>query len=237
MLHTQTVEKGSLALIQKLMTDDTFREFNLVGGTALALRIGHRRSIDIDLFSSSPFTALSLTNYLADKYKAADIRTLSNAVFCFVDDVKIDLIAHQYPLIGDIYQEEGIRMVSLEDIGARKLNAIYNSGQRLKDFVDLYYLLEIMSFDQLFRACYKKYPDLDLQMVKVTAQHFGDIDHDIPIYYIGQGVEWPDVAQRLNEGLRNPSKTFKISEITKRLLEKKPSNKRGRKLYAPEAPH
>ena len=54
MLRTETVETGTLDLIKRLMSDNYFNEFNLVGGTALALKIGHRVSVDIDLFSSSP---------------------------------------------------------------------------------------------------------------------------------------------------------------------------------------
>ena len=57
MLHKETVEKGTLDLIRKLMADDQLKEFNLVGGTALALKLGHRKSIDIDLFTATDFNS------------------------------------------------------------------------------------------------------------------------------------------------------------------------------------
>lgn len=95
MLRTQAVEAGTLDLIRKFMSDARFNDFNLVGGTALALKIGHRLSIDIDLFSAGPFSAIDLGQHLTTTYNATKVRTLSNGVFCFVDGVKIDLISHQ----------------------------------------------------------------------------------------------------------------------------------------------
>ena len=118
MLRTQTVEKGTLALIKKLMADDKFNDFNLVGGTALALKIGHRMSIDIDLFSNESFNAPEIANHLVTVYKVEELRTLPNGVFCFIDNIKVDLISHQFPLVGRIELNENIRMVSLADIGA-----------------------------------------------------------------------------------------------------------------------
>jgi Nucleotidyl transferase AbiEii toxin, Type IV TA system len=128
MLRTQTVEERILDLIKRFMSDDKFNNFNLVGGTALALKIGRRVSVDIDLFSTTPFDAVELGQHLGAAYNATDIRTLTNGVFCFVDDIKIDLLSRQYPLVENIDILEGIRIVSLPDIGAMKLNAIFNSG-------------------------------------------------------------------------------------------------------------
>src|SRR5579872_4962265 len=149
MLRTQTVAQGTLDLIKRFMSDDKFNNFNLVGGTALALKIGHRVSVDIDLFSATPFHTRDLGHHLATVYSATNIRTLGNSIFCFVNDIKIDFLPHEYPLVGNIDILEGIRIVSLQDIGAMKLNAIFNSGHRLKDFVDMYSLLEKFTLSEL----------------------------------------------------------------------------------------
>ena len=63
MLYKETVEKGTMDLIETLMTDNKFSSFNLVGGTALALKIGHRKSIDIDLFTTSDFNSPQISNH------------------------------------------------------------------------------------------------------------------------------------------------------------------------------
>lgn len=145
MLHTETVEERTLALIKRLMVDDELAAFYLVGGTALSLKIGHRKSIDIDLFTHKDFNAQKIGKHLESAYHPSAIRVIKNGVFAIIDDVKVDVIAHQYPLIENVEKAEGIRMVSLIDIGAMKLNAIHGNGTRLKDFIDMYKLLEYHS--------------------------------------------------------------------------------------------
>src|SRR5215813_14149414 len=108
MLRKETVKEGTLDLIKKLMGDENLDEFNLVGGTALALIYGHRKSIDIDLFSTTDFDATKLAQHLLYIYKAEDIKTINNGVFCYIDNVKTDILAHQYPLIAPLYVHEGI---------------------------------------------------------------------------------------------------------------------------------
>src|SRR6185437_14978291 len=228
MLRTQTVEEGTLDLIKRFMSDDKFNNFNLVGGTALALKIGHRRSVDIDLFSITPFNTGDLGRHLAEVYNATDARTLGNSIFCFVNDIKIDLLPHQYPLVEGIDILEGIRIVSLQDIGAMKLNAIFNSGQRVKDFVDMYSLLEIFSLHELLDACQKKYPELNNNMVKHSLIHFEDILFS-PIEFIGPEVKWPIIAERLQKAFHNPFISFGLPESTKKLIQSRPSETKGRR--------
>ncbi len=199
MLRTQAVKTGTLDLIKKLMADDKFKSFNLVGGTALALKIGHRISFDIDLFSIVPFIASELGQHLIINYDAKEVRTLTNGVFCFVNEIKIDLIAHQYPLVGDIEIIEDIRLVSLPDIGAMKLNAIFQNGTRLKDYVDMYSLLENYTLDQLLQACHQKYPDINIPIAKNSLIYHEDIDFSDAVKYIGADIEWPIIADRLTK--------------------------------------
>jgi hypothetical protein len=189
------------------MSDNNFKEFNLVGGTALALKIGHRISIDIDLFSSFPFNSSELGQHLTSTYQATNVRTITNGIFCFVNDIKIDLLSHQYPLVDNIDYAEGVRMVSLLDIGAMKLNAIFGSGQRLKDFVDMYALLEIYPLDELLDACHRKYADLNINLVKNSLLFHDDIIF-APIEFLGAEINWPEIAARLKNAYHNPRITF-----------------------------
>jgi hypothetical protein len=81
MLHQETVEAETLALIKRLSSDPAFKEFVLVGGTALALQLGHRKSIDIDFFSAKVFDTKAMGEYLKEHYEGVDVRVLGNAVF------------------------------------------------------------------------------------------------------------------------------------------------------------
>jgi hypothetical protein len=230
MLHIQTVETRTLDLIKQLMVDSQLSNFDLVGGTALALKLGHRISIDIDLFSTTSFSSKELANHLIEKYGAAKVRTITNGIFCFINDVKVDLLSHQYPLIGDLEVVDGVRIVSLEDIAAMKLNAIYGSGRRLKDFVDIYVLLEKFTLHQMLQACNKKYPDLNILIVKNSVIHHQDIDFSFPIEPIGPEIKWTAIAERLQKAFYNPHITFDLPE-TRKLMQKKDANKKkGRRL-------
>src|SRR5204863_3439319 len=100
------------------------------------------KSIDIDLFTQSDFDSREISKHLNAAYNVTRLQTITNGVFCLVDGIKLDLLAHKYPLVQDLKIIEGVRMVSLKDIGAMKLNAIYGNGTRLKDFVDMYTLLQ-----------------------------------------------------------------------------------------------
>jgi hypothetical protein len=81
------------------MADAELQDFFMVGGTALSLLIGHRISIDVDLFIEKDFNAGSLRQYLEQQHQMTDAKTIGNGVFGFIDKVKIDIIAHKYPLI------------------------------------------------------------------------------------------------------------------------------------------
>jgi len=141
-LFRETVSENMWKVLQKLMDDEKLNDFNLVGGTALSLLIGHRLSIDIDLFTGRDFDAQQMLHQLKDNHGADTGSFTKNAVFTFIDDIKIDVIAHKYPQIKPVETIEGVRLASIEDIGAMKLHAILQSGSRIKDFIDIYFLLE-----------------------------------------------------------------------------------------------
>lgn len=235
MLRKETVEEGTLDLVKSLMADSKLGDFNLVGGTALSLMIGHRKSIDIDLFTTKDFNSAEIATHLTSAYKAINVQAITNGVFCFINDIKIDVLAHQYPLVGDLEVIENIRMVSLLDIGAMKLNAIYNNGTRLKDFVDMYALLQYFPLEQIFHAVEQKYPDIGIPIVKNALLYHQDIQFLEPIDYIGPEIKWPIIADRLKKACDNPRLTFEgPTEVARKLLKKiqqqglKP--KKGRRL-------
>lgn len=214
MLHKETVEPGTLDLIKLLMADEMLQDFFLVGGTALSLLIGHRMSIDIDLFTEREFDALKVKLHLEQAYKMTDGKNVGNAVIGFINDVKIDLITHKYPLIKPLQVLEEIRITSLEDIGAMKLNAIRNDGSRLKDFVDMYYLLEHYPFQLLGSAFEKKYQNVNIQLAGNSLLYFKDIDASVPIKLLSGTMELEKIKQRLMQAVYNPYTVFASDKIS-----------------------
>lgn len=226
MLHTETVETRTLDLIRTLMSDTKFQDFFLVGGTALSLKLGHRMSIDIDMFTDKAFDTASIFEHLESNFEFTDGNVVNNAVFGFIEDVKVDFISHQYPLIKPVEVNEGIRMLSLEDIGAMKLHAIVQNGSRLKDFIDVYYLLEKIPFALLSKAYCQKYPNATPQMAHSGLLYHADIDFSVPITMLKSEPDWSTIDSRLkNAVLKNQWKIFDQAPV-----KKQNRRKRGRRL-------
>lgn len=197
MLHKETVTKDTLDLIRKFMRDEELAQFQLVGGTALALRIGHRLSIDIDLFTDKPFQARKLLKHLEKKHEVELNEIGENMILCMINNVKVDLIAHQYPNVRPIQNVNGIRMASMEDIAAMKINAIDNSGSRIKDFYDIYYLLREYKLEYILNAYTAKYGNVDENRARRSLLYHEDIDFTAKIQLLDTKLKWKDVVKSL----------------------------------------
>ncbi len=189
----QAVSPALLALLQTLMKEEFLHAFSLAGGTALALRFGHRESVDIDLFTETPFDAQALAEKLKNHYGMAEAETAENTVRGIIDGIKIDCIAHQYPRLKNIEVSDGIRIYSLEDCAAMKLNAIANRGCK-KDFWDCAELLRTFSRDELLAFCGEKYANDSLWNIEKSLVYFDDAEGE-PDPRDLRGQSWEDVKQ------------------------------------------
>lgn len=224
MLQTQTVAEDTLALIKRLTAESRLNDFTLVGGTALALTLGHRNSIDIDLFSNRDFNSGSLGQWLKDNYSAYDMQTINNGVFCYIDNVKIDLITHAYPEVVPHQTVEGVRMMSLTDIAAMKLHAIVQSGTRLKDFTDVYFMLEHMPLSAMYAAYEKKYfPNGNPAVARLALNDTSGISLGDEIHLLGRPFDWPEIKNRLRTAIESPQQVFRETRAQNLILDDKTS--------------
>ena len=228
MLHKETVTPGTLDLIQTLMQDHQLNSFYLVGGTALSLRIGHRESIDIDLFSSSDFDGDGLAVHLRNSYGADVKRHKGNYVSGSIGEVDFDFISHKYPSIRPIETIEGIRMMSNQDISAMKINAIVNSGQRIKDFIDMHYLLMEMPLNEILDYYCQKYPNVDPNTAKSSLMYHNDIDFNVPVKLMDAKLKWQDVQGSISKAVREYTLVLESRELYRKLQEAKNSQKNDR---------
>lgn len=182
----------------------------MVGGTALSLIIGHRISIDIDLFTQRDFDAIDLKIYMEDNYGITDAKAIKNGLLGFINNIKVDLIAHQYPLVNPMQEIERIRMTSLHDIGAMKIHAIVQNGSRYKDFVDMYYLLEYYPLASLVEAYNKKYSEANTNIAKNALIYFDDIDYTVPIRLLKKAPTPETIKMRLKDAVVNPFKLYDV---------------------------
>jgi transposase len=210
MLHKDKniIAPETFKLIQELQSLPELKDFYLVGGTTLALLLGHRNSIDIDLFSVNNFEPVEIMEMLSGRYNVLPTTIRKNTLLSKVNDIKVDFISHPYKIIKPIIIEENISMLSLEDISAMKLNAIINSGQRIKDFIDIYFLLEHFSIDQMLYFYQEKYLVKNDFIPLKALTYFDDIDLQIDPPKLLKPLPLKIIQQRIIEGVKHPNKIF-----------------------------
>ena len=200
MLHTQTVEHSTLELLKSLQDKDYLKGFNLVGGTALALYMGHRTSIDIDLFSNFDFDTAQMLEQIQHDYPLQLYYTAPNTIKGSIENVRVDIIAHRYPFLNQPADIDGFRILSEPDIIAMKLNAISTSGQRSKDFIDIYFALESKKYSlaDMLRFYQTKYSQHGDMHVLKSLMYFDDIDlSDWPVLLKNPHLKWMEISERI----------------------------------------
>ena len=99
MLYKEAIEPGTLELLVKLQKIDILENFYLAGGTSLAMQIGHRKSIDLDLFTQNNLDVNTTLELLEEDFKFKMSYSSKNTLKGNIKNVKIDLISHKYPLV------------------------------------------------------------------------------------------------------------------------------------------
>ncbi len=175
MLQTHTVVPDLLELLKKIMSEKLFSDFYLVGGTSLSLQMGHRNSIDIDLFGNSEINFDLFIEKLSEYGEVKVAQSTKNILITKINDVKVDFVNYKYPLLTDCLYTDNIRMLSTKDIAAMKLNAIAGRGSK-KDFIDLYFLLNEFSLKDILSFYEEKFSDGSVFMVQKSLTYFDDAD-------------------------------------------------------------
>ncbi|SEF48255.1 Nucleotidyl transferase AbiEii toxin, Type IV TA system [Halpernia humi] len=195
MLQTQTVSPELLELLRKISNSDFFSDFFLVGGTALALQIGHRNSIDLDFFAKKDIDENLFLEKLSEFGKVIKFSSSKNILICSVNGVKVDFVNHIYKFLDEPLILDGIKMASKRDISAMKLNAIEGRGSK-KDFIDLYFLLNYMSLPEMIEAYKLKYPNHSEFMMLKSLTYFEDADH-FPQPEMFADFNWENAKQKI----------------------------------------
>jgi predicted nucleic acid-binding protein len=177
MLQTQSVGKPLWNLLKDLQKNELFKNYFLVGGTALSLQLGHRLSNDIDLFTRNDVNKDEIFDFLNRDYNGSyQIHNVQNLVLQIsINGIKVDFVKYDYNLLEDVKSDEGIRYLGKKDISAMKLMAIANRGDQAKDFIDIYYLLGEISLKDMFEYYKEKYNQNDISPIKRSLIYFDDV--------------------------------------------------------------
>ncbi len=179
MLYKETVEPRTLELLKEIMQMPDLKEFALLGGTALSLHWGHRKSEDLDLFSNVLFNENVILEALEANFKNLIISVQEKqAIRVFIENVKVEIIAPKRPYLKPFEEIEEIRFFSLEDIMAFKMNAIERRGSK-KDFYDLAEALNFFSLKHLISFYQRKFETANIAHLIKSIIYFGDAENDV----------------------------------------------------------
>ena len=190
MLYLQTIHPDTLELLRKLSLLPELSQMRLVGGTALALQYGHRQSIDLDFFGEMTNTPDEIINKMSEFGDCVVLNNQKSILQLVVSGVKVDVIDYSlYKWIDSPVCENGLKLASVQDIAAMKINAIEGRGSR-KDFIDVYMLLKKYSLDEILGFYKQKYPNYSIFRALLSLTFFEDAEREsMPIMLIDDSWE------------------------------------------------
>ncbi len=174
--------KKQFSVLKKTGPQLSSRQFYLAGGTALAIYLGHRISIDLDWFTSSSFNdAMLIAQSLRNSGIQIEIEQMSaGTLHGSVQGVRVTLLQYQYPLIQPLkhWGEMDCDLASLEDLACMKLSAIAQRGAR-KDFCDIYALgTKCFSLQEMLDFYQRKFAIRDIGSVIYALAYFDDAESE-----------------------------------------------------------
>lgn len=202
MIHYNTVSESLLQPVKKITGDAFFQKFRLGGGTALALQIGHRKSLDADFISAEIFDKEALSARVESTFaNAKDIQRGEHGIFCKLNGIKVDFLTWNRPFIRNAVTENGLRFLHIEEIAAMKLFAITRRGEK-KDYVDIAALLRLNSLDQLMKFYLERHPENDPAVAARFLVSYSDIEKQ-PMPAMFNGMSWENCKTVLQESVKN----------------------------------
>ncbi|KKS32543.1 MAG: hypothetical protein UU93_C0006G0022 [Candidatus Amesbacteria bacterium GW2011_GWA2_42_12] len=202
-------------MFNKAILPDTFRAIQLVskipfmkkaylaGGTALAMQLGHRVSVDLDFFTLKEFDEDALSAQLLRFKDFVQKNKAWGTVQGKIGQTEFSLFYYKNILIEEVIEYEGINLVSKKDIAAMKIDAIQGRGTK-RDFVDVYFLSKLYKLEEMFNFYDLKYGILEDRWYSIlrSLDYFEEADReDMPKMLVK--VEWEEVKRFFhNESMR-----------------------------------
>ena len=197
MLHYETVDEGTLGLLKQLQALGILSEMRLVGGTSLALQIGHRKSIDIDLFGNLSADYENLIDELRTLGEVVPLKNSKNIHSLLINNIKVDIVNYEYKWLSNKITTDNIHLATIDDIAAMKLNAIIGRGSK-KDFIDLFFILKDYSLATIMGFYNKKYNDGSTFLVLKSLTYFEDADiEEMPFMF--NNITWQAVKDNIKK--------------------------------------
>jgi predicted nucleotidyltransferase component of viral defense system len=197
-MYLEILDKKRISILPQL---GHFKdEYYLAGGTALALQLGHRDSIDFDFFKKGDIDTLSLfkrLNEVFSNYKVYKINEDKNTLDVLInDEINLSFFSYNYPLIEEKKKGKYLDLASISDIACMKLSTILSRATN-KDYIDLYYIFKDYNFQHILDVFKKKYQDTDINLVLKSLVYFEDIKMEPILFSPGKEIDFKEIQDFL----------------------------------------
>jgi hypothetical protein len=194
-IHPETLAVPTRRVFDRLAARAWISNFYLAGGTALALRLGHRISVDLDFFSEAEFDEGWLIGELSSVGTLEILQKSRRSITGTLDGVKFSFLGYPYPTLkrGEVWN--GINIASVQDIACMKLDALSSRGTK-RDFIDVYFIAQQIPLIEQLRLFEQKYSVVryNLLHVKKSLVYFEDAESD-PLPGMILLVTWQEVKE------------------------------------------
>lgn len=144
MIYSETVTSDLLEIAQQLCANSHLDMFRIVGGTAIALHLGHRKSVDIDFFTCEKVNKAEVLQILRHMFPTTEFTISQHSISAEIKGVRVELFDEWHtPFLESPVVTDGLRLASLADLAAFKLDAIIERREK-KDYIDLYVLFKTL---------------------------------------------------------------------------------------------
>ena len=196
-MFEQSISPETKHVLEKIANSDLTRNCYLAGGTALALELGHRQSIDLDWFSPDDFSNGALKEKLSRLGQLEIIGEEEGTLHSVLDGVKVTFLRYRYPLLFPLLDYGNIKLADPREIAAMKIDAVSSRGSK-KDFIDIYFLLKIYPLSELIGYFEEKYRGIEYNNLHIlkSLTYFEDAESE-PMPRMAQEVGWEDVKRTI----------------------------------------
>ncbi|HAK87896.1 MAG: hypothetical protein A2077_00575 [Nitrospirae bacterium GWC2_46_6] len=205
-MHDECFSSRGWSVVKKVAPIAKKHAAVLAGGTALALHIGHRKSVDLDFFTLKTFSVDKVIfdlSRLGLSLKMLDKGELY--VIASIDGVKFSLFTYPYPFVSDITEHRGLSVAGIVDIASMKVVAVSQRGTK-RDFIDLYCILQRIPMPAIMLNMVKRYGKESINAIHIgkALVYFADADSDYePEYLKGQKLSWDRVKSYFRKNVKS----------------------------------
>ncbi|QQS60961.1 MAG: nucleotidyl transferase AbiEii/AbiGii toxin family protein [Candidatus Moraniibacteriota bacterium] len=202
-MYPETINHQTKCVFEKIKDIPLLERFYLAGGTALAIEIGHRISVDLDFFSLQRFEREKLKKYLSQKGSMTLVSEDEGTLHCILDGVKLSFLEYPYKMLFEFVEFSGIKLADERDIASMKIDAVSSRGSK-KDFIDIYFLLKKYKLSEIIGCFEEKFSDIQYNTIHIykSLVFFENADLEpMPVMIVP--LDWEGVKKYITHEVMN----------------------------------